>query len=150
MEFKQEFTPHRTSRLSLLLKGGAESVYGVDAFPTGADTAVVVVTELPCNKGPSVTNAIEAICEQVLLYWLPGYVASNVIWVERYLDGAADNHGGRMETFDLVQFENGKTFWRPLGNRSQDDFWRICFGKRPSHLKLSTHYGSNEHSADED
>ena len=139
-EFKQELTPHHTSRLSLFLKGGVQSVYGVDAFPTGADTAVVVVTELPCNKGPSVTNAIEAICEQVLLYWLPGYLSSNVIWIERYLCGTADAHGHSEETFDLVQFDNGKTFWRALGNRTQDDFWRICFGARLNHLSLSYQY----------
>ena len=137
MDINAQRTPHRSSSLIRVTTGGVKSVYGIDAFPTGADTAVAVITEFPDNPGRSVTHEIEVIRTQVLLYWLPEYQMSQVIWVERYLAGSRGAQGEVGETFDLVQFsKDGRPFWRPLGNRTEEDFWKICFGARPSHLAL--------------
>jgi len=141
MNMNLERTPHRFSTLTIMAAGGVQSIYGIDAFPTGNDTAVAVITEFPDNRGRSVTNAIEAIRAQVLLYWLPDYQWDQVIWVERYLSGSCGSQGEVGETFDVVQFsKDGRPFWSPLGNRTEEAFWKICFGARPSHLTLSKNH----------
>lgn len=111
---------------------GAHGACGVSIFETGADTTVVVLTELPSNPGMSVTNALEHIATKVRGAFLASNAPTEIIWVERYLQGTqADGSAG--ETFDLVHLEwdgqhYGKPHWRPIGDRSQGDFWRHLFG----------------------
>lgn len=62
------------------------------------DAPVVVCSEMPDNRGESVTNAAERIAGGVIsAYRLP----APVVWIEHYPPEATD---GRAETFDLVVF----------------------------------------------
>lgn len=123
---------------------GMEGICGVSVIRHGPDVAVTVITELPVNPGMSVTNAFEHISGRVRRTFQGDMDPDQIIWVERYLDGTMVGTAGidRGETFDLVHLdwvEGGyrSPRWSALGNRSQDDFWRILFGfDRPANVRL--------------
>lgn len=62
------------------------------------DAPVVICSELPANRGQSVTNAVEQIAGEVISnFRLP----APIVWIEHYPPEATD---GCAETFDLVVF----------------------------------------------
>lgn len=65
---------------------------------TERDLPVVICSELPDNRGESVTNAAERIAAEVIdAFKLP----VPVVWIEHYSPETTD---GASETFDLVVF----------------------------------------------
>lgn len=62
------------------------------------DAPVVVCSEMPTNRGESVTNAAERIAGGVIASYR---LSVPVVWIEHYPPEATD---GRSETFDLVVF----------------------------------------------
>ena len=77
---------------------GVCGVTEVPAYERGRGPNVVMFTELPDNKGMSVTNAYELIAEQ----WIArsGYNPAGAIWIEHY-----PGTERREPSFDLVGLE---------------------------------------------
>lgn len=88
---------------------------------------VVVITEVPDNRGISVTNSIEKIAENLLQERRLPY---NTIWVEHYPhrppDARYKNDPQFKETFDLVRFKRVKPFGGPVWKRiSEEEYLRL-------------------------
>ena len=83
---------------------GCAGVCRVRAFSFGG-APVVILTELAENSGPSVTNALEALCAQ--LCDALGLDANDAVWIEHYGAAPAD---GLPERFAAVNF--GSIVWR--------------------------------------
>ena len=73
----------------------------------------VILTELPNNKGTSITNAIETLTTQVYRQYLEGIEPQTIQWIEHYSE--QDNEP---EHFDIVSLEfNTDCFVNPKWKR---------------------------------
>ena len=91
---------------------GFDSIYGLTTIAD--DTArkiMVVVTELPENKGKSVTNAYDVIATEVFYDRLSHIPPEDIRWIEHY---TKEELGLKEATFDEVFLEwTGKDFRFP-------------------------------------
>lgn len=88
------------------------------------DAWVVICSELPINRGASITDAVERIAAEVLVT----HDQPRLVWIEHHPPETTD---GETETFDLVTFDSyevqdrapyltepgaklGKPRWKPL------------------------------------
>ena len=87
---------------------------GVSLWDVPAGAVMVVLSELPDNHGPSITNNVEIVARRVVD--LLGLDPARTVVMEHY---PARAYGGpREETFDLVKLteEEGGTFFGPAGS----------------------------------
>lgn len=78
--------------------------------------AIVWLTELPENKGTSVTNWYENLANQVHKEFLSGMKPETIEWYEEYIKGGPS---GNENTLDRVSLEfDGLNFYSPKWDRS--------------------------------
>lgn len=89
--------------------GGYESVCGLEITKSNGKVKVVL-TELPENKGTSVTNFVEHLATLVYHRYLEDTPIENIVWVEHY----PWSRFLQRETFDQVKMDwDGKAFSHP-------------------------------------
>ena len=96
---------------------GLKSVYGITTIADStAREIMVVVTEIPENKGKSVTNAYDAVATELYYDRLSHIPVEDIRWIEHY---TKEEIGLSEATFDEVFLDwTGKEFtfpkWKPL------------------------------------
>ena len=103
---------------------GCPSVCDLDIRSLANGKTLVICTEVPDNRGTSVTNFAEELATLVCKQF--GIVPDSLVWVEHYPRGVAH---GRLPDWDLVTFTlagDGTNFhfespqWRPM----RDEDWK--------------------------
>jgi len=99
---------------------GAQSKCGLDILRRPDGTAWVMLTEVPDNKGTSITNAFEYLATLIKRTWLGELPPEAITWVEHYPERSEETN--RIpETWDLVTVDwdeargkYGQPHWKHL------------------------------------
>ncbi|MEC4720397.1 hypothetical protein RY831_14640 [Noviherbaspirillum sp. CPCC 100848] len=110
--------------------GRHQNVYGVEVF-LYVQRLIVVLHELPCNQGTSITNAADMVATDVLRGLIEnGWVSDPevVTWIEHYpssfqFDALQPIGACVADTWDLIEFE-----WDAVARKYRSPNWRPLSG----------------------
>lgn len=92
-----------------------DSRCGVEIVEVNGKT-YVILTELPDNRGVSVTNAVEIIATAVYSQFFSNKLLNKIVWIEHYIEPE--------ETYDEVTlFYDGVVFRQPKWMRINKPDW---------------------------
>lgn len=100
--------------------GNCQSHCGLEIVRTLSGRIKVTLTELPENKGTSITNCYERLASRIYKEFLGNFSPDSIDWYEEYLQGGLS---GKEKTLDRVhlEFTEGE-FHNPR--------WEVCKRQR--------------------